>query len=377
MQFIDKAPLAGTRRTQDGYLVADAKVARTGTQLYLGSELGKPELKVVTVYRDETAVFDKASMSSFVGKPVTIGHPKEVVTADNWKDYAVGQIGQDIARDGESIRLSLALMDAAAIKRVEDGERELSVGYRAELEWVDGVTPDGITYQAKQKNIFVDHLAVVPVARAGKEFRIGDAEAWGAAPITQATQETVKMTDNTRTVVVDGLSVVTTDQGAQAIDKLQGIIRDAIAKEGKLMTDHAAAIALKDSEIGELKAKVKQLEDASPKPADLDRLVRDRATLVATAQKVDAKIITDGKSDVEIKRAVVATKYGDEFVKDASDAEIGGMFKTIARDATSSTDQMQRTLPLSVTDADAVAARSKAYTESNRQMTDAWKGETK
>jgi hypothetical protein len=243
--------------------------------------------------------------------------------------------------------------------------------------WGDGVTPDGVTYNARQTNIFVDHLAVVETARAGKEFRIGDsAEAWGAAPITTQTtdKETVKMTDALRTVVVDGLSVQTTDQGAQAIDKLQGVIRDEVAKAAKLLTDHAAVIAVKDGEIGELKARVKQLEDSAPKPADLDRLVRDRASLVASALKVDAKIITDGKTDAEIRRAVVAVRHGDEFVKDASDAEIAGMFKVIARDSNS--DQMARGLPATVI-GDAGDDRKKAYAENNAHLRDAWKGETK
>lgn len=370
MQFIDKVPLTGTRKTHDGYLTAEVKVARTGVQSYLGSELGKPDIPVVNVFRGEDEVFNKASMASFVGKPVTMNHPKEVVTADNWKDYAVGQIGQDIARDGEAIRLSLALMDAKAITKVEDGsQRELSVGYRADIEWVDGITADGITYQARQKNIFVDHLAVVPAARAGKEFRIGDADTWGAAPITQTThKETVKMTDANRTVVVDGLSVVTTDQGAQAIEKLQGVIRDALASNAQQVKDHAAAIALKDGEIGELKAKVKELTDAAPKPADLDRLVRDRATLVAIAGKVDAKIVTDGKTDLEIKRAVVASKFGDEFVKDSSDAEIAGMFKTVSHDAKPA-DRMVGTLPLGDVD----GGRDKAYRDSVADLTNAWK----
>lgn len=39
MNFTDTAPIAGTRPTADGYLVADARIARTGIQIYLGSEL--------------------------------------------------------------------------------------------------------------------------------------------------------------------------------------------------------------------------------------------------------------------------------------------------------------------------------------------------
>ncbi len=39
MKFTDLAPIAGTRRTADGYLVADVRTARTGIQLYAGHEI--------------------------------------------------------------------------------------------------------------------------------------------------------------------------------------------------------------------------------------------------------------------------------------------------------------------------------------------------
>lgn len=42
--FTDRITVGSTRRTADGYLVADAKVARTGVQEYLGSELGRPDM---------------------------------------------------------------------------------------------------------------------------------------------------------------------------------------------------------------------------------------------------------------------------------------------------------------------------------------------
>ncbi|WP_312879867.1 DUF2213 domain-containing protein [Phyllobacterium trifolii] len=40
MQFTDAVTVAGKRRRDDGYLVADARIARTGIQNYLGSEVG-------------------------------------------------------------------------------------------------------------------------------------------------------------------------------------------------------------------------------------------------------------------------------------------------------------------------------------------------
>ena len=97
----------------------------------------------------------------------------------------------------------------------------MSVGYVSELVWGDGIAPDGTAYQARQTNIIGNHIAIVAAGRAGPLARIGDAEpitvaGWGASPITD--EKDVIMADaiQTRTVLIDGLSVVTTDAGAQA-----------------------------------------------------------------------------------------------------------------------------------------------------------------
>ncbi|TAV89306.1 DUF2213 domain-containing protein [Rhizobium leguminosarum] len=335
MQFTDKLTLDGAiRRTADGYGVVSAKVARGGNvQLYLGSEVGMNDKATVRVYRPESEVFKKDAIASYAGVPVTINHPKNGVSADTWKDLAVGEVGDDVLRDGEFVRVPMMLRDAKAIKAVEDGKRELSMGYSAEITIADGVTPSGETFDAIMSDFKMNHVAIVDQARGGAELRIGDgADKWGAAPISTTDKETVTMTDALRTVVVDGLSVQTTDQGAQAIAKLLKDLESSAAKIVSSDAAHATAIATKDEEIGTLKAENQKLKDAAPKPADLDKLVADRAALVTTIKAIDSKIEVSGISDNDLRRAAVKAKLGDEMVKDASDAEITGMFKAIAKD---------------------------------------------
>lgn len=69
MKFTDRVTIAGTRRRDDGYLVADARVARTGIQVYAGWEVGKPEKDTVRVYRPEGEVFARDAMASFAHRP--------------------------------------------------------------------------------------------------------------------------------------------------------------------------------------------------------------------------------------------------------------------------------------------------------------------
>ncbi len=185
MQFTDAVTVTGTRRTAEGYLIADANAVRTGIQLYAGSEVGKPEMPVVRVYRCEDQVRDANSLRSVSHAPVTIDHPAEMVSADNWKQLAVGEVSTEAAWDGNRIRLPLILKDKAAIDAVSAGKRELSAGYTCDLVWEAGKTPSGEAFDARKTNIRANHVAIVDCGRAGSECRIGDADrhAWGAARI--------------------------------------------------------------------------------------------------------------------------------------------------------------------------------------------------
>ncbi len=181
------------------------------------------------------------------------------------------------------------------------------------------------------------------------------------------------MSDALRTVVVDGLSVTTIDQGAQAIDKLQKALADSAANVTKLQADHTAALATKDEEIGTLKADLKKVQDAAPRPADLDKLVADRAALVTPVKAIDAKIDVSGKSDADLRKAAVAAKLGDEMVKDASDAEIAGMFKAIAKDVKAA-DPFRDALKQGVQPTADAANVNDAYNQLLERDRNAWQG---
>ncbi len=178
MIVFDSMPVTTTRRrTADGYLVAQGHIAKVGVQTYLGSEVGKPGAGVVRVYRPESEVFDRASLASFANKPITVDHPAEAVTAANWKRYAVGYTGGEILRDGDRIAIPLLFADAGAISRLESGVEELSGGYDCTLDWTPGVTSSGEPYDAVQRMVRGNHVALVRAGRAGSTVRVGDAAA--------------------------------------------------------------------------------------------------------------------------------------------------------------------------------------------------------
>jgi hypothetical protein len=330
MKFTDSAAIAGTKVTEEGYLVTDAFTARTGIQNYLGSEVGKPEIQVVAVYRPAEEVFHKDSVQSFSHAPVTMDHPTEAVTADNWRQLGKGEASTEVMRDGERLRIPLIVKDAAAIAAVRAGKRELSVGYACDLDWTAGVTADGTKYDAVQRNIRANHIAIVDRGRAGSQFRIGDSAAsnWGAAPIPKLELKLDKE-PKMRNILVDGIPVEATDASAIVIEKLVKDRDTAVAAQKSLADASKEAIAAKDTEIGELKAKLKQAQDSTPSGAALDKLVADRASLIAKAGKLVKDFKADGLTDAEIRKQVVAKVLGDDAVKDSSEAEIAGAFKVL------------------------------------------------
>lgn len=322
MQLFDAVTLGEPRLTRDGYLVADAKIARTGIQLYTGKEVD-PENKagfrdkaIVRVFRPESEVFSSDALASFAHRPVTNDHPAEAVSATNWKAHSVGMTGNEIARDGDYIRVPMVVMDQAAIQDVKAGKRELSCGYQSKIVFDAGTTPQGEAYDAIQTDIRGNHLAIVARGRAGSECRIGDQ----GAPETGSPKAPSHHGDRRmtlKTIIVDGLPVETTDAGEAAINKLKGLLDQSAKALETANANHAKAIADKDAELAKKDVELEETKKKVVEDAALDALVADRAAVVTKAKALDPKVVTDGKSIAEIKRAVL----GDT-VKDKSEAYV-------------------------------------------------------
>lgn len=322
MILIDGVEIAGTRVTRDGYLVAEARVARSGIQVYDGREVGRPDLREVRVYRPEDEVFHADSLASYAFRPVTIDHPSESVGATNWKRLAVGQIGGEVVRDGGYVKVPLILMDKDAIETVNSGRRELSMGYDVRLDWTAGTTPDGAAYDAIQRDIRINHAAIVDKGRAGPECRLGDTR----NPQPEDDPMTMKQ------VTIDGVTVELPESAANLIDVARrqndklGELRNELATKtadaDKALSDKDAVIAAKDAEIADLKSKI--LTDAQ-----VEALADARATLIDQARALADDVPTAGKSADEIRAAVVVKRMGDEAIKDKTTAQITAAFDAL------------------------------------------------
>lgn len=321
--YFDRAEISGPARiTKDGYFVADAMVARANNiQEYFACEMGLTDREandIVRVFRPAAEVFHKDALASLAHRPITLDHPSVPVKSNNWKDYAVGDVGDEVVRDGEFVRVPIKIMDSAAIASIKSDRREFSLGYTAEMVAQPGFH-DGQHYDFVAKNFRYNHLAAVSAARGGAELRIID-ERVTPEPLSK------KEPSMAGTIVIDGLPVNLGDEAA--VRAVFAKKDEAIAASIKETTDARAQVS---TLTGEKTALEKQLADAKAalEPAAIDKLVADRAALVTRAKAVDANLVTDGKTDAEIRRAVVEAKLGDD-AKAMDDGAIAGAFAVLA-----------------------------------------------
>jgi len=361
----DAVDVSRPRLTRDGYLVAEAKVARTGIQLYRADELGLDgdPARVIKVYRPPEEVFAKDSLASYAHRPVTLIHPDGMIDAVNWAAHAKGQTGGEVMRDGQFVRVPMLLMDASAINEWRNGIRELSMGYTMDLEMKDGVTPEGEQYDAIQRNLRMNHLALVSHARGGSQLRLGDVS------LEDSDMSEVKLT----TITVDGLSVQTTDAGAQAIAKLSNELGEARKAQKDAEAKHAEAINAKDKELATKDAEIDSLKGKLLSDEALDAKVKERADLITKAKRIADKDYT-GKTAEQIRSSAVEAKLGQDAVKDKSPEYIAARFDILAEDA--GQDPVRQVLRSGDVHSSADAV-DKAHAAMVAGMQNAWKGNVK
>ena len=161
---LDSLPLGQTSFTPEGYLKDRPILTSTGIFEYLN-----PDGTVRRELRLPEDVFDPESLASYKGKPIIITHDAGMVTKDNVQKFQIGTILTEGYRSGEDVRAEIVIHNTDAMK--DCGLKELSLGYSLDLDETPGVW-NGQHYDAIQRNIRINHLALVREARAGDQARL-------------------------------------------------------------------------------------------------------------------------------------------------------------------------------------------------------------
>src|SRR5690554_4231057 len=162
----DRAALKSFVKTDEGYLLVEGYASRPGILQYIQPD-GTARRELVPA--DELAKTD--SLATLARKPVTLDHPDGFVTPENVADHQVGDVSESIEIEEMNgfVKIRMAVRKADAIEAINNGVRELSVGYTTEIEETSGVDPVFGRYDAIQRNRRYNHVAIVPRGRAGSE----------------------------------------------------------------------------------------------------------------------------------------------------------------------------------------------------------------
>ena len=164
MYRLDTVEMDRTYYTEEGYLMDRPVVTTVGI-----FEYANPDGSVRRELRLPEEVFAQRSLDTYKGKPIILTHSAGVVNKDNVEDEIVGTILSPGYRDGDAVRAELVIHGTDSVRR--SGLRELSLGYNLTLDETPGEWR-GRPYDAVQRDIEVNHLALVASARAGPSARL-------------------------------------------------------------------------------------------------------------------------------------------------------------------------------------------------------------
>lgn len=368
---LDRGTLRSPRETPQGFLRVDGYATRVGVLEYadptypggIRRELRLPE-----------ELFDPASLASYEAAPVTDDHPPEMVTAHNATAYARGTVMASARRDGDHVAVELTLTDAALIGKARRGKVELSSGYAIKLDPTPGVHASYGRYDAVQRHIRINHVAVVDVGRAGPTARIrmdalSSLGAGALASISQCGEHTAPAHGALSATRVEMPPMADTDTKMTHLaelaasekmraDKAEGERNDATARAEKaegqvevltktveqlqLERRDDAALAAKDAEIKLKSERIDALErELTANPAKIATAVKARVALERDAARV---LGADARFDDLDDRSVmllVLEKRGVAVDAERGDAHIHGAFEATVKNFVAGRDALR------------------------------------
>jgi hypothetical protein len=317
----DRSSYAITHReyTDEGFLRVPGNVARAGNvQEYYAKELGitdRDPLSIVRVYRPAEEVFKPESLTSYQGADVTDNHPSQMVDANTYKDVSRGVTISGGRQEGDFVVCDLIIKDKDAIKAVESGKVQLSAGYTADYDASSGVTPDGESYDYIQRNIKINHVALVDMARAGHQARLFDNKGVGKMPI----------------VTLDNGRTVTLDNEANA-----ALISDAFDRMGGIIDTQKVLI---DDQTSQIETLSKQTSDS----AIAERVSAIVTTMDSARRLVGSTFDCAATDPVEIQRAALVA-LGRKNMTDKNASYVSGAFDAACEQKDADTEAMRKKL---------------------------------
>lgn len=331
----DTAPINRiTQDAQTGFVhITNVPIACVGVFPYM-----KADNSVEMEAKLPTELLSEGTVSSANSKPITDNHPDELVTQVNARNYMKGFTATNAHVENDKLKVDMTITDKSLIDEINKGKQELSIGFETEVVPKKGEYK-GVAYDSVQRNIRINHVAVVEQGRAGHSVRLlGDS----AEMIEQDVQKKGKRMDTTK-VRLDGADVTVATADADKIIKLDADNADKAKKIAEL----EAQIEEKKKELDELKGKSEEEKknadeaqakaDAAEKELDslkkeysgdaMQKAVNDRLNLVGKVKPyLGDSYDFNGKTDKQLKLDTITALDSSIDLKDKSDDYINAYF---------------------------------------------------
>lgn len=257
---------AMSARTIDinGWLTVEGNpITKAGVFPYLGSEIGAPNPdQIYYVYRPAEELQRPETIDSFKLIPFIDEHEMlgEDATPAERKGIQ-GLVGEKVYYDEPYIRGNLRILSDSARSLIDSGKIELSPGYRCRYDFTPGVF-NGQQYDAIQRDIRANHLALVQEGRTGRDVSVQD-----HFIITIDTSELINMTLEELIAAIAALSDEDKQKVLSRLSPGEASDEDGEEEETK-DADTVEVVEALEEVVAEAEAAIEEVESGTPAAAE-------------------------------------------------------------------------------------------------------------
>lgn len=305
----------------DYWYIKDNPLSKVGVFPYLGYQISeelKPD-KIYQVLRPEEELNKEETLSSFKLIPIVddhtmLGSKPGMQPAEEKGVHGV--VGDEVYFKDGIIYGDLKIFSESLKEEIENGKKELSMGYFCDYDLTPGEYK-GVHYDAMQRNLKMNHLALVDEGRMGADVRVLDqkltfdsimeiktmlkkqTKSLGNQALDEDIEEITKQEDecNTKDEDVDK---------RQLIDEIGGILKDKVDEElWKTIIGKIEKLAYNESEEG--------ANDEEPK----EEKVEDEEIIEEPV--VEEEVNEEGKTEIKVENGEAeVTVSMDSIIKELS-----------------------------------------------------------
>lgn len=294
---LDRAAVSARTFDADGRMhVTGCRISKANVCGYYGREipdyknLGLDSSKLYMLYRDPEELAKAAPTFRNAQLLMPAGHTRAVKASNPNKLMTVGTVGSGISFDGTylvSDQLTVWAREGIDAVQSEDAS-ELSSAYHYRVEMIPGVTPQGVAFDGRMRDIMGNHVALVRSGRAGSDVFVNDSFPHPEPPTMKRPHLLARLI---------ALGVVTAPVDETARIALDAVLGDMTAK------DADPDDGMEDDPENPGKRRAKKL---NPGPGEPTKVGGALASDAAVALAVDAAIKAKGYVTADEARTMAA-----------------------------------------------------------------------